>query len=194
MDKNLVKNNHFPSIERGFMNFTAKDPLPNIKVSDVGLNNALTRVYEDATAGEHKVAMDNVAEDMHNQFITILDSICFPYDSADSQIKSITQQKNRGGQNNVPISRRVTSLSALCDTAIQIAKGYEDIGYEMDGGVAEYYLTKIHLAKARLNFEIGKVGDIVVEGLNPDMLYLETLAAKSKDFKGFVGFDRDNDL
>ena len=198
MGKSLVRKNHFSSMERGFTSFTSEEQLPHVEVKgNDRLNKALGRVYKDATAGDLKMAMDGFAEDMHDQFIKKLDAICLSDHSADPRIKSVAQQTSSSKQRDVPLIERTLGIVSLCDIATKIARGYEEIGYEMDGGVAEYYLTKIHLAKAHLNAEIekvGDIGDIVVEDINSDVLYLETLAAKAKFLENSVDFDRGNDL
>ncbi len=197
MGKSLVRKNHFSSIERGFTSFASEEGavFPRFELKgNADANNALSCVYENATASDRKAAMDNVAEDMHDQFIKALNHICFPFGGADSRIKSVPQHMANGVSYGVPLIERAINLEVLCDTATNIAKGYEDIGYEMNGGVAEYYLTKIHLAKAHMNAAIGDGGDIAIEDLHPGILYLETLVAKSKDLSDLIEFDRGNDL
>ncbi|PCI57048.1 MAG: hypothetical protein COB36_01910 [Alphaproteobacteria bacterium] len=195
MGKSLVRKNHFSSIERGFTNFSSEEPLPHVEVrEDERLNNALGRVYRDATVGDSKAAMDDLAEDMHDRFIEALNHICFPYSSADSRIKSVPKRIVNVSHQDYPLLDRAIDLEVLCDTATNIAKGYEDIGYEMDGGVAEYYLTKIHLAKSHLNAAIGDGGDIAIEDIYPGLLHLETLVVKSKNFSDFIELDRGHDL
>lgn len=195
MGKSLVKKNHFPSIERGFTSFSSEERLPHVEVrGNERFNNALGRVYRDATAGDSKAAMDDIAEDLHDLFIEALDHICFPYSSADSRIKSVPKHIANGSYQGLSLLERAIDLEVLCDTATNIAKGYEKIGYEMDGDVAEYYLTKIHLAKAHLNTAIGDGGDIAIEDLYPGLLHLETLVVKSKNLSDFIELDRGHDL
>lgn len=195
MGKSLVRKNHFSSMERGFTSFTFEEQLPHVEVKgNDKLNKALGRMYKDATVGDLKAAMDVFAEDMHDKFVGKLNDICLSDHSADPRIKSVAQQIPSSTRRDVPLIERTLGIVSLCNIATKIARGYEEIGYEMDGGVAEYYLTKIHLAKAHLNSEIGKVGDIVVEDIDSDILYLETLAAKAKFLESSVDFDRGNDL
>ena len=195
MGKSLVRKNHFSSMERGFTSFTSEEQLPHVEVKGNDKpNKALGRMYKDATVGDLKAAMDVFAEDMHDKFVGKLNDICLSDHSADPRIKSVAQQIPSSTRRDVPLIERTLGIVSLCNIATKIARGYEEIGYEMDGGVAEYYLTKIHLAKAHLNSEIGKVGDIVVEDIDSDILYLETLAAKVKLLESSVDFDCGNDL
>ena len=198
MSRDLVTNNHFPSMGRGFTSFASEARLPHVEVKgDDRLDKALGRVYEDASACDLKGEMDGLAEEMHDQFINKLNDICLSDNGVDPRVKSVTQSASKGTHDSALLTKRILELPPLCDIATKIARGYEEIGYEMDGGVAEYYLTRIHLAKAHLNADIEKIadlGDIVVEDLHPDILYLETLAAKAKLIENSPDFDRGNDL